>query len=72
MTAALSKFSTFASKYGRDPESDTRKELAAKGRTLKEKLANEASTSDVGASLREPEEQYRYPVEVSLLDNEHL
>ena len=72
MAAALSKFSTFASKYGRDPESDTRKELAAKGRTLKEKLANEASTSDVGASLREPEEQYRYPVEVSLLDNEHL
>ena len=66
MAAALSKFSTFASKYGRDPESETRKELAAKGRALKEKLANEASTSDVGAGLREPEEQYKYPVTVGL------
>ena len=72
MAAALSKFSTFASKYGRDPESETRKELAAKGRALKEKLANEASTSDFGASLREPEEQYRYTVKVGLLNNAAL
>ena len=72
MAAAQSNFSTFATKYGKDPESDTRKELAAKGRALKEKLANEASTSDVGASLREPEEQYRYPAKVGLRNNEAL
>ncbi len=57
MAAVHSNFSIFATKYGRDPESDTRKELAAKGRALKEKLASEASTGDVGASLRVPEEQ---------------
>ena len=72
MAAAQSNFSTFATKYGRDPESGTRKELAAKGRALKEKLANEASTSNVGASLREPVEQYRFPTKVGLLNNATL
>ena len=72
MAAAQSNFSSFATKYGRDPESDTRKELAAKGRALKRKLANEASTSDVDASLRESEEQYRYPDEVGPLNNAAL
>ena len=67
MAAAQSNLSTFASKYGRDPESDTRKELAAKGRALKEKLANVASNSDAGASLRVPEEQYRFPDKVGPL-----
>lgn len=67
MAAAQSNLSTFATKYGRDPESDTRKELAAKGRALKEKLANVASNSDAGASLRVPEEQYRFPDKVGPL-----
>ena len=69
MAAAHSNLSTFATKYGRDPESDTRKELAATGRALREKLASETSTSNVGASLRLPEEQYRFPNEVGPLHN---
>ena len=72
MAAAHTKFSAFATKYGRDPESDTRKELAAKGKALKEKLASEASTSNVGASLRVPEDQYRYPDEVGPLNDAAL
>ena len=69
MAAAHNKFSAFATKYGRDPESDTRKELAAKGKALREKLASEASTSNVGASLHVPEDQYRYPDEVGPLND---
>ena len=72
MAAAHSNLSTFAAKYGRDPESETRKELAATGKALKEKLASEVSTSDVGASLRVTEEQYRYPDEVGPLHNAAL
>ena len=69
MAAAHSKFSTFATKYGRDPESETRKELAAKGRALKEKLASEGYTSNTVASVRVAEDQYRYPDKVSTLSN---
>lgn len=69
MAAAHTKFSAFATKYGKDPESDTRKELAAKGKVLKEKLASEANTSNFGASIRVPEDQYRYPDEVGPLSN---
>ena len=69
MAAAQSKFSTFATKYGRDPESETRKELAAKGKALKEKLASEGYTSNIGASVPVPDEQYRYPDEVRPLSN---
>ena len=69
MAAANTKFSAFATRYGKDPESETRKELAAKGKALKEKLANEAHVSDVGASVHVPEDQYRYPDEVGPLDN---
>ena len=72
MAAAQSNLSTFATKYGRDPESDTRKELAAKGRALKEKLANVASNSDAGASLHVPEEQYRFPSKVGPLNTAAL
>lgn len=72
MAAAQSKFSAFATKYGRDPESDTRKELAAKGRALKEKLASEASTSDVVASVHVPEDRYRYPDKVGPLNDAAL
>ena len=72
MAAAHTKFSAFATKYGRDPESDTRKELAAKGKALREKLASEASTSNVGASLHVPEDQYRYPDEVGPLNDATL
>ena len=72
MAAAHSNFSNFATKYGRDPESEIRKELAAKGRALKEKLASEANTSDVGASLRVPEEQGDISDEVGPLITQHL
>ena len=72
MAAAQFNLSTFAVKYGRDPESDTRKELAAKGRALKEKLANEASTSDVGDRPSLPEEQYRFPNKVGPLNTAAL
>ena len=68
MAAANTKFSAFATRYGKDPESETRKELAAKGKALKEKLANEARVSDVGASVH-AEDQYKYPDEVGSLDN---
>ncbi len=51
MASAHSNLSTFATKYGRAPGSETRKELAAKGRGLKEWLASEA-----GANLSMPEE----------------
>ena len=72
MAAAHTKFSAFATKYGRDPESDTRKELAARGKALKEKLASEASTSNVGASLHVSEDQYRYFDEVGFLNDATL
>lgn len=72
MAAANTKFSAFSTKYGKDPESETRKELAAKGKALKEKLANETRVSDVGASVHVPEDQYRYPNEVGPLNKAAL
>ena len=72
MAAAKSNLSTFATRYGRDPESETRKELAAKGMALKEKLASKASASEVGASLRVPEEQDKVLHEVGPLNNAAL
>ena len=72
MAAAQSNLSTFASKYGRDPESDTRKVLAVMGRALREKLASEASISDFGAGVRVPEEQDKVCNEVGILNNAAL
>ena len=72
MAAAHSSFSAFATKYSKDSESDTRKELAAKGRALKEKLESEVSSSNVGVTLRMPEEDDEVSNEVGSLDDTAL
>ena len=43
MAAAISKLSDFQTKYGTDPEADTRKELAAQGQALKIKFGTSSS-----------------------------